>query len=495
MQAPTQNLTRPAHVYVRRTPEQTLLYQTVARHLDSFSQSNAERGGVLPWFVKREFEGFLKCGILAHGFVRVYCRSCKLERLVAFSCKGRSLCPACGVRRMADGAAHLVDRVLPDVPVRQWVLSLPHAVRFAIAFDATLCGQVHGLFIRAVQRFYRHAAKAYVDLDSVQHAHPGAVTCIQRFSGALGLNVHFHSLFLDGVFVEQAGGNVMFCAVPAPSRKQLQAVTDEVCSKVQALLGGSDLDARGEPARRLAEDQPLLVACAAASVVGRIATGERAGARVQRLGEPPPLPETKTRRQVGRYGAETQGFNLHAGVRVPAHARRRLERLCCYILRPPISQERLASLGDGRVTYRLKRPWSDGTLAMAFTPQEFLEKLATLVPPPRAHQILYMGVLASHARLRCCVVPTPSDGDAAREEGDPPCHPGRPRQLDWAALLKRTYALDVLVCPRCGGSMRIIAAITQTKVIRAILRACGQPSAPPERTAAPRQVDLPGFDL
>ena len=73
MQAPTQNLTRPAHVYVRRTPEQTLLYQTVARHLDSFSQSNAERGGVLPWFVMREFEGFLKCGILAHGLVRVYC--------------------------------------------------------------------------------------------------------------------------------------------------------------------------------------------------------------------------------------------------------------------------------------------------------------------------------------------------------------------------------------------------------------------------------------
>ena len=82
-------------------------------------------GGGLPAHVRAEMERFLKCGILAHGFVRVRCSTCKDDLLVAFSCKGRGFCPSCGGRRMADTAARWVDRVLPDVPWRQWVLTVP----------------------------------------------------------------------------------------------------------------------------------------------------------------------------------------------------------------------------------------------------------------------------------------------------------------------------------------------------------------------------------
>jgi hypothetical protein len=64
-----------------------------------------------------------------HGFCCVYCDACGKDELVAFSCKRRGICPSCGARRMAELAAHLVDRVFPDLPVRQWVLSLPHGVR------------------------------------------------------------------------------------------------------------------------------------------------------------------------------------------------------------------------------------------------------------------------------------------------------------------------------------------------------------------------------
>src|SRR5437867_10876593 len=71
----------------------------------------------------------LDCGVLARGFLRIACDTCRLDRVVAFSCKSRGICPSCGGRRMADTAAHLVDRVIPDVPVRQWVLSPPHALR------------------------------------------------------------------------------------------------------------------------------------------------------------------------------------------------------------------------------------------------------------------------------------------------------------------------------------------------------------------------------
>ena len=106
------------------------------------------------------------------------------------------------------------------------------------------------------------------------------------------------------------------------------------------------------------------------------------------------------RRPVGRFGADVAGTNLHAGVRVPAHDRRRLERLCRYVLRPPLNRALLRPLDAGRVQYRLKRPWSDGTEAVAFTPHELLEKLVVLGPPPRAHQVVYHGVLALNARLR-----------------------------------------------------------------------------------------------
>ena len=79
----------------------------------------------MPGFVEQEFRDFLTCGVLAHGFARLRCADCAFERLVPFSCKGRGFCPSCGGRRMTECAARLVDEVLPRVPVRQWVLTLP----------------------------------------------------------------------------------------------------------------------------------------------------------------------------------------------------------------------------------------------------------------------------------------------------------------------------------------------------------------------------------
>jgi len=82
-----------------------------------------ESGRPLPEYVEQEFEAYLKCGRLEHGFLRVRCEECHAEKLVAFSCKRRGFCPSCGARRMAETAALLVDEVLPARPLRQWVLS------------------------------------------------------------------------------------------------------------------------------------------------------------------------------------------------------------------------------------------------------------------------------------------------------------------------------------------------------------------------------------
>jgi ribosomal protein S27E len=104
----------------------------------------------LPDYVQREFEDYLRCGRLEHGFLRVRCDTCHVEHLVAFSCKRRGFCPSCGARRMAESAALLVDEVFPEQPVRQWVLSFPYPLRFLFASRPAIMGQVLGIVYRVI---------------------------------------------------------------------------------------------------------------------------------------------------------------------------------------------------------------------------------------------------------------------------------------------------------------------------------------------------------
>jgi len=76
-----------------------------------------------------------------------------------------------------------------------------------------------------------------------------------------------------------------------------------------------------------------------------------------------------------------------------------------YLARPPIATERLTALPDGRVALRFKRPFSDGTEAVVFTPFELIERLLPLVPRPRKHTIRFHGILAPAAGHRSKVVP------------------------------------------------------------------------------------------
>ena len=122
----------PPAVYARRRPEQTVLYRLVQQHLETYLALACEgdgEGHAVPGYVERELRRYLECGILAYGFARARCPECGHDFLVAFSCKGRGVCPSCNARRMAETAAHLVDHVFPPLPVRQWVLSVPKRLR------------------------------------------------------------------------------------------------------------------------------------------------------------------------------------------------------------------------------------------------------------------------------------------------------------------------------------------------------------------------------
>jgi hypothetical protein len=180
-----------AAVYIPRNPEESILYGVVAAHLETFLERQHRRDRIVPRFVERELRSFLDCGILANGFLRVYCDACRKDRVVPYSCKGRAFCPSCGGRRMADTAAHLVDRVFPEVPIRQWVLSLPFALRYRLAYDAHLVRDVLPIFVQTVFGSLRRRTGFPAANRAVRC---GAVTFVQRFGDALNLNVHFHML-------------------------------------------------------------------------------------------------------------------------------------------------------------------------------------------------------------------------------------------------------------------------------------------------------------
>src|SRR4030095_5393623 len=142
--------------YEPRDPSSTVLYKVIAEHLEPFLASLHDDPGAkgLPAYVQREFYDYLQCGILAHGFLRMGCDTCKKEVLLAFSCKRRGFCPSCAGRRMAQMTAHLVECVMPWVPTRQWVVSVPMAVRYWTAPSRDLTAQVHTIIRTPIAHFY-----------------------------------------------------------------------------------------------------------------------------------------------------------------------------------------------------------------------------------------------------------------------------------------------------------------------------------------------------
>jgi len=309
--------------YQRHEPEGSLLHEVVRDNLEPFLARAQSRHQPTPRFVEQELRAYLRCGVLAHGFLRLHCDDCGHDRLVAFSCKRRGFCPSCGGRRMADTAAHLVDRVLPEVSIRQWVLTLPYPLRYRCAYDAKLTSEVLRAFLRTLFAELRRRVRRRSGIRADQC---GAVTFIQRFGSALNLNLHFHTLALDGAYTYTVGQSAAprFFLLPPPSNDEVARVLAGTARRIQRLL---EARAEGDD-DALARDEPLLALLAAASLRTRIATGPHTGEPWRRLGdrvdpeEPIGDPDASTR--VPQHA----GMSLHAAVAVPARDRRRLERLC-----------------------------------------------------------------------------------------------------------------------------------------------------------------------
>jgi len=399
-----------------------------------------------------------------------------------------------------------------DPPV---VLSLPFDLRALAAKQPALVSAIDRILFREVERWMQRSA-------GPAKGRAGSVTFVQRFGGSLNLHVHFHVLFLEGLFTRNAHEDAheapVFHRAFAPTRADLLEVLGRVRVAVVRWIDAHGLTRAR--ANMTNDETDALDACANAAIQqglfdklpGRSAPAEGGDGAVRDADEPP---------GAGRGSVALDGFNLHAAVCVGADDDISRERLVRYCARPPFALERLSVLADGRIAYRIKQPRKAATHRI-LTPIELLARIAALIPPPRHPFLRYHGVLAPSSKWRGAIAPRTHDDHAcvASEEkrehprgaSSPvvsptarPSHPPPPRaatappptasapppvasvasrrapfaaltethrarlapgdllarspRLEWSKLLRRTFAEDVLVCPRCSGHARLIAAV------------------------------------
>jgi hypothetical protein len=327
----------------------------------------------------------------------------------------------------------LVEEILPDVPIRQFVLSPPFDLRGLLASKSEVLSKMATLFARAIFRRLKRWAKT----EGLSHAECGSITFIQRFTKTLSIAPHLHLIVLDGVFVNGDEAEPMrFIDAPPPTEQELLVIAQDVCEKMIRYLKKKGY---------LEED-----------TADAMTATERWFLRG--LAEPSGL--MPTRMAPTGSGVEFRGFSVHAGVTVARGNKRGREQLCRYVARPPFAEEQFRMKPDGRVELTLRSPARNGQSCITLEPLQLMRRLAWLVPPPGRHQVSYAGILAPAAKHRLLVVPrSPPSIQLAF-----PLENMRPERLSfrpsWAQLLARVYSIDAERCPGCGDRLRPIGAVT-----------------------------------
>ncbi len=301
---------------------------------------------------------------------------------------------------------------------------------------------------------------------------------VQRFGGALNANIHFHTLCLDGVYFSKKdeSGTPIFIPHYSQSHEDVEKVLKIIQKRMVRHLIKRGLLSKYEndPIPDQNEEATLLDELIGSSILGKIGSGENKGKKVRRVGSFGY--EGEHAFKSGPMGATLAGFSLHAATCVRAEDQERLETLCKYLLRPPVSESRLSRFQNGDVGLKLKTEWSDGTYAVRFSPHEFIEKLIAIIPPPRIHQVRFHGVLAPSASDRKKVVPANAEKPVQSELFETP--KPRHRKTSWAELLKRTFKIDMSVCIICGGVVKFQKVVLKKAEILETLTAAGLSPTP-----------------
>jgi hypothetical protein len=204
------------------------------------------------------------------------------------------------------------------------------------------------------------------------------------------------------------------------------------------------------------------------SINYRISVGPQKGRKVFALQT---IPAIQDENQSGALLGKVAGFSLHAGVAAKSSERDKLERLCRYITRPPVSTQRLSLTGQGDIRYELKTPYRNGTTHVIFQPLDFMSKLAALVPVPRVNLRRYHGVFAPNSKHRSEVIIKKGEQVTGIECIDEygRVNAVRRASMTWAQCLKRAFNIDTEICEVRKGPAKVIACITDAVVINKLL--------------------------
>jgi len=326
-------------VYKPRRPEKTVLHAAIRKNLNTWYRRQ-EVDAEVPHHVQKEFNDYLKCGILAHGFARAHCKGCKRDFLIAFSCKRRGICPSCNQRRMITTAQHLIDNVYPRVRVRQFVISFPKRIRPFLK-NKKIRQAVLKIVVGEIEKGLIECSINY------PNAQPGGVSFFQQFGSSLNFHPHFHLCFTDGVFLGKEG-RLTFCQSNI-SPDDILDIENGIRKRVLKLFGRKEWIEK-----------------------------EEAESLMQ---------------------WENSGFSLDGSVCVEAWDRAGLERLLRYCGRPPFVSENFKTYRD-KIVYTLPKPTREGMRLIQLTPLELISRLSKLIPDPRCHQHHYHSIFAPNAPFR-----------------------------------------------------------------------------------------------
>lgn len=427
------------------------LRDVIKREFPNYLDQLAAEGRELPDFVVREFELVTTCGDVRSFSATFACQSCHHRWKICLRCKRRGWCPSCMVYRQTDRTGFLQERIIGNTPVRQWVLTLPPPLRIFLAFRPKLVSKVLGQFLRFIFAYLAKAARKLLAARGdrwrscrVGHLKPGSVTSIQRLSTDLSLNLHFHCLVTNGVFVKMSSGDApWFLELPEPSTDDIAKLATKICRWTCDLL---EREGVWQPVHEASPSNLETVA-------GYFIERDRRPRFFRYCGV---ASDQETDVPVDRDGVF--GFNVYAKESVRGGDRKNLRRLIRYILNPPFTSKQLRSdpTSAGHVLIDLKRPMRDGTEVLRLTIRQLLDRLVWATPRPNAHLLRFHGVYASHAALREEVIPEAPLKFVPEATDDE-----IPEDYEaWSELHSHSFPENRGRCPLCGGKQKLIALVT-----------------------------------
>src|SRR5690554_86791 len=348
---------------------------------------------------------YLDCGNLHLGFARVKCEDCNKEYLLPFSCKRRAFCPSCHQRRVVEFGEFLYTEVLKEVSHRQWVFSIPKRLRCYFMYDRKLLAKLSRCAWKVLCDYLKSSSG---DKDSV----PGVVIAVQTFGDFLNFNPHLHVIATDGCFK----GDGDFIKSVLPQGKDIEKVFQSEVLKM--------LKKEGKINQFIIDNM---------------------------------------------LSWENTGFNVYCGEAIYAEEQESIEKLAQYVVRAPISQERMfyippeeSSNEVGKIIYKGK----NSREIQAFDALDWLARLVTHIPNKGEQFVRYYGYYSNKSRGQRKKAET-DDKVPAIVSSD---LSKKAFRKNWARLIQKVYNVDPLKCKYCNGKMRIISFVEDEETIEKILK-------------------------